>query len=71
MKDWKVKTLIVAVLLVLGVSPVFATGFTPVFGDPSTITSAATSAFTDIATFMIGVLGFWVIFRLVRKIRGS
>jgi hypothetical protein len=45
--------------------------FTPVFGDPSTITAAATTAFTAIATFMIGVLGFWVIFRLVRKIRGS
>ena len=71
MKNWKTKALVVAGLLALGASPAFATGFTPVFGDPSTITDAATTAFTAIATFMIGVLGFWVIFRLVRKIRGS
>ena len=45
-------------------------GYTPVFADPSTITAAATTAFTAIATFMVGVLGFWVIFRLVKRIRG-
>jgi hypothetical protein len=61
-----------AAVLLLGWAAMNARAdFTPVFGDPSTITAAATTAFTAIATFMIGVLGFWVIFRLVRKIRGS
>lgn len=65
------KAALAALLLVAWGAVKARADFTPVFGDPSTITAAATTAFTAIATFMIGVLGFWVIFRLVRKIRGS
>jgi hypothetical protein len=58
------------VLGVFGVSGLSAQAqLVPVFGDPSTITAAATTAFTAIATFMVGALGFWVIYRLVKRIR--
>jgi ABC-type sulfate transport system permease component len=70
MKQFKLVLCLLA-LLVVSLSSALADGFTPVFSDPSTITAAATTAFTAIATFMVGVLGFWVIYRLVRKIRGS
>jgi hypothetical protein len=71
MQKFKLVLCLLAVLVV-GLSSGLAqsSGYTPTFADPSTITSAATTAFTAIATFMVGVLGFWVIFRLVKKIRG-
>ena len=71
MQKFKLVLCLLAVLVV-GLSSALADGggYTPVFADPSTITAAATTAFTAIATFMVGVLGFWVIFRLVKRIRG-
>jgi len=72
MRKYKLAVLCLLAVLVVGVSSALADGggYTPVFADPSTITAAATTAFTAIATFMVGVLGFWVIFRLVKRIRG-
>jgi len=71
MKKYKLVLCLLAVLVVsLSSALADGSGYTPVFADPSTITAAATTAFTAIATFMVGVLGFWVIFRLVKKIRG-
>jgi len=70
MQKFKLVLCLLAVLVV-GLSSALADGgYTLVFADPSTITAAATTAFTAIATFMVGVLGFWVIFRLVKRIRG-
>jgi ABC-type sulfate transport system permease component len=71
MQKFKLVLCLLAVLVVsLSSALADGSGYTPVFADPTTITSAATTAFTAIATFMVGVLGFWVIFRLVKKIRG-
>ena len=70
MKMFKLVLCLLGVLVVSVSSALADGGYTPTFADPSTITSAATTAFTAIATFMVGVLGFWVIFRLVKKIRG-
>jgi hypothetical protein len=41
------------------------------FADPSTITSTATTVFTAVATLMVGIVGFWVVLKIVRKIAGK
>jgi len=40
------------------------------FADPSTITTTATTVFTAVATLMVGIVGFWVVLKIVRKISG-
>ena len=41
------------------------------FADPSTITTTATTVFTAVATLMVGIVGFWVVLKIVRKISGK
>jgi len=41
------------------------------FADPGTITSTATTVFTGVATLMVGIVGFWVVLKIVRKIAGK
>jgi hypothetical protein len=41
------------------------------FADPSTITTTATTVFTGVATLMVGIVGFWVVLKIVRKISGK
>jgi hypothetical protein len=41
------------------------------FADPSTITATATTVFTAVATLMVGIVGFWVVLKIVRKISGK
>jgi hypothetical protein len=43
---------------------------TPTFADPSTITTTATTVFTGVAALMVGIVGFWVVLKIVRKISG-
>jgi hypothetical protein len=43
---------------------------TPTFADPSTITTTATTVFTAVAALMVGIVGFWVVLKIVRKISG-
>jgi hypothetical protein len=40
------------------------------FADPSTITTTATTVFTAVAALMVGIVGFWVVLKIVRKISG-
>jgi hypothetical protein len=58
----------VAALLISGVS---AFADAPTFADPSTITTTATTVFTAVATLMVGIVGFWVVLKIVRKISGK
>jgi hypothetical protein len=57
----------VAALLISGVSSFADT----TFADPSTITTTATTVFTAVATLMVGVVGFWVVLKIIRKISGK
>jgi len=41
------------------------------FADPSTITTTATTVFTAVAALMVGIVGFWVVLKIVRKISGK
>jgi hypothetical protein len=41
------------------------------FADPSTITTTATTVFTAVASLMVGIVGFWVVLKIVRKISGK
>ena len=58
---------VVAALLVSGASAFADT----TFADPSTITTTATTVFTAVATLMVGIVGFWVVLKIVRKISGK
>ncbi|MGD0814621.1 MAG: hypothetical protein ABSA83_13525 [Verrucomicrobiota bacterium] len=51
----------------VGAKPAFAQSF----ADPSTITTTATTVFTAVATLMVGIVGFWVVLKIVRKISGK
>jgi hypothetical protein len=57
----------------VGVASAFAQssgGSGPTFADPSTITTTATTVFTAVAALMVGIVGFWVVLKIVRKISG-
>jgi hypothetical protein len=54
----------------IGVISAFAQT-SPTFADPSTITTTATTVFTAVATLMVGIVGFWVVLKIVRKISGK
>jgi hypothetical protein len=55
----------------IGVVSAFAQSSGPTFADPSTITATATTVFTAVATLMVGIVGFWVVLKIVRKISGK
>ncbi len=71
----KIKKAVVAVAAVaVGGVRAFAQssgGSTPTFADPSTITTTATTVFTAVAALMVGIVGFWVVLKIVRKISGK
>ena len=54
-----------------GAASAFAQSSGPTFADPSTITTTATTVFTAVATLMVGIVGFWVVLKIVRKISGK
>ncbi|HEY3863144.1 MAG TPA: hypothetical protein VGO59_14775 [Verrucomicrobiae bacterium] len=43
----------------------------PTFADPSAITTTATTVFTAVAALMVGIVGFWVVLKIVKKISGK
>jgi hypothetical protein len=55
----------------IGAASAFAQSSGPSFADPSTITTTATTVFTAVATLMVGIVGFWVVLKIVRKISGK
>jgi hypothetical protein len=55
----------------IGVASSYAQSSGGTFADPSTITSTATTVFTAVATLMVGIVGFWVVLKIVRKISGK
>jgi hypothetical protein len=60
----------VVVATVVGAVSAFAQSSGPMFADPSTITTTATTVFTAVAALMVGIVGFWVVLKIVRKISG-
>jgi hypothetical protein len=73
-KVWnKIKrTVAVVAATSIGAASAFAQsgGGGPTFADPSTITTTATTVFTAVAALMVGIVGFWVVLKIVRKISG-
>jgi putative Mn2+ efflux pump MntP len=68
------KAAALAVATSIGAASAFAQssgGSSTTFADPSTITTTATTVFTGVATLMVGIVGFWVILKIVRKIAGK
>jgi hypothetical protein len=61
----------VAAVTSIGAASAFAQSSGPSFADPSTITTTATTVFTAVATLMVGIVGFWVVLKIVRKISGK
>jgi len=70
-KVWnKIKrTVAVVAATSIGAASAFAQSG-PTFADPSTITTTATTVFTAVAALMVGIVGFWVVLKIVRKISG-
>jgi hypothetical protein len=54
----------------IGAASALAQSSGPTFADPSTITTTATTVFTAVAALMVGIVGFWVVLKIVRKISG-
>ena len=55
----------------VGAASAHAQGSGSTFADPSTITGTATTVFTAVATLMVGIVGFWVVLKIVRKVSGK
>jgi putative Mn2+ efflux pump MntP len=62
------KVAAVAAATTIGAASAFADS---TFADPSTITTTATTVFTGVATLMVGIVGFWVVLKIVRKVAGK
>jgi hypothetical protein len=54
-----------------GAGSAWAQSSGPTFADPSTITTTATTVFTAVAALMVGIVGFWVVLKIVRRISGK
>ncbi len=62
---------IMAIFLISAISAFAQSSGGTTFADPSAITTTATTVFTAVATLMVGIVGFWVVLKIVRKISGK